>query len=214
MNRRPFIVVPLAAAVLLAACGGGTSPSSDVPATGTPVSRPAAATPAPDGTAPASPATTAALPSPGAAAGPVDACALLKADEVATLVEQPTASADANETGPIPTYSCTWSEAKPAAMIPVSVTVSVSPGFVSGSGSSTAFVTAMLQSEGSDPDNAGRVVDGLGEIGIVTSVVKLDAEAKFLRDDSLVVVDYTGEDGVAKQDAVVELARAVDGRLP
>ena len=99
-------------------------------------------------------------------------------------------------------------------MIPASLEVIVQPGFVSGSGANPAFVRAMLEAEGKDPDNAGRVVEGLGDVGIVTSVVKFDAEAKFLDGDTLVQVDLTREDAPSKQDAVIELARAVAGRLP
>ena len=71
-------------------------------------------------------------------------------------------------------------------MIPASLEVTVSPGFVSGSGATADFITTMLEAEGSDPENDGRVVDGLGDVGIVTSVVKFDAEAKFLQGDTLV----------------------------
>jgi hypothetical protein len=99
-------------------------------------------------------------------------------------------------------------------LVPVSVAVSVQPGFVSGSGARPDFVKAMIEAEGSDPDNDGRIVEGLGDAASVTSVVAFDAEAQFLQDNTLVQVAYTGEDGKSKQDAVVELARAVAGRLP
>ena len=85
---------------------------------------------------------------------------------------------------------------------------------MSGSGASPDFVKAMIEAEGGDPDNEGRVVDGLGDAASVTSVVAIEATVQLLQDDTLVQVVYTGEDGKSKQDAVVELARAVAGRLP
>lgn len=79
---------------------------------------------------------------------------------MASLVREPTSKPSASEGRPIPTYSCEWSGANPDAMIPVSVAVSVQPGFVSGSGAGPDFVRAMIEAEGSDPDNAGRIVEG------------------------------------------------------
>jgi hypothetical protein len=57
-------------------------------------------------------------------------------------------------------------------------------------------------------------VDGLGDVGIVTSIVKFDAEAKFLRGDTLVVIALTAADAPTKQDAVVALAELLEARLP
>jgi hypothetical protein len=72
----------------------------------------------------------------------------------------------------------------------------------------------MIASEGNDPDNGGHVVDGLGDAASVTSVIAFDATVQFLKGDTLGKVVYTGENGASRQDAVVELARAVAGRLP
>jgi len=197
----------LAASLALAACGGGATQAPATPGTGQAAGLPTAA-PTTAGEAAAETAP------PAAAAGPIDACALLTADEVAPLVPEPTPTPEASEDGPIPTYSCEWSAANPDTMIPVSVAVSVSPGFVSGSGASPDFVKTMIAAEGSDPDNGGRIVDGLGDAASVTSMVAFDATVQFLEGDTLVAVTYTGENGAAKQDAVVELARVVEGRLP
>ncbi len=211
MNRRSIaLVVPLAAALMLGACTGGTSPAA-TSGPGAPGNQPASATPPPTA---GTPADTAAPSAPPAATGPVDACALLTSEEVATLVPGAAPVANADEAGPIPTYSCTWDAAISNGMIPASLTVIVQPGFVSGSGADPDFVKTMLEAEGKNADNGGRVVEGLGDVGIVTSVVKFDAEAKFLDGDTLVQVDLTREDAPSKQDAVVELARAVAGRLP
>ena len=213
MNRRSIVVgAPLAAVLMLAACGGGASPA---PATGDPGGVPAGTAPAvsqsPAGEAPATagPATTT-----PPAAGPIDVCGLLTTDEVATLVAEPSAEPSADTAAPIPSYSCTWSAASSEARIPVSIAVQASPGFVTGSGSNPAFVKTMIEAEGNNPDNEGRVVDGLGDAASVTSVVAFDATVQFLQGDTLVAVTYTGENGAAKQDAVIELARAVAGRLP
>ena len=72
----------------------------------------------------------------------------------------------------------------------------------------------MIASEGNDPDNGGHVVDSLGDAASVTSMVAFDATVHFLKGDTLVQVVYTGENAASRQDAVVELARAVAGRLP
>jgi hypothetical protein len=212
MNPRSIALgIPLAAALTLAACGGGTSPAPATSGPGAGGSQPAATTRAPAGSAPAE---TEAPSAPPAASGPVDACALLTADEVATLVPQATATPSASEDGPIPSYTCTWDAAISKGTIPVSLKVTVSPSFVSGSGQTLDFITAMIKAEGTDPDNGGRVVDGLGDAASVTSMVKFDAEVQFVEGDMLVQVDYTGDDAPSKQDAVIELAYAVSGRLP
>lgn len=209
MNRRAAAPVPalLAAALALAACGGGATPAPAAPGTdqapGTLTAAPTTAGEAPAEAAP-----------PAAAAGPIDACALLAADEVATLVADATAEPSTSEDGPIPSYTCTWNAATSNGMIPVSVAVTASPGFVSGSGASPDFVKTMIEAEGSNAENNGRVVDGLGDAASVTSIVKFDATAQFLQGDTLVQVVLTAEDAPSKQDAVVELARAVAGRLP
>jgi hypothetical protein len=213
MTRRATLLgLSLAASLALAACGGGATAA---PATGDPGGAPAATAPAAPSSAGAQvPAEGTAPAARPVAAGLIDACALLTVEEVAALVPEPTPTPDASEDGPIPTYSCEWSAANPDTMIPVSVAVSVQPGFVSGSGASPDFVKAMIEAEGGDPENQGRVVDGLGDAASVTSVVAFDATVQFLQDDTLVQVVYTGENGASKQDAVVELARAVAGRLP
>ena len=213
MNRHTLTVPTLLVACMtLAACGGGAAPAPATTGPGgaaEPATAPAQTTPAPATPAAGEPAT----PAP-AAVGPIDACALLAADEVATLVADATPTANADETGPIPTYSCTWDAAISDGMIPASLGVTVSPGFVSGSGTTAEFITAMLQAEGSDPENGGRVVADLGDIGVVTSVVTFDAEAKFLAGDTLATVTLTRDDAPSQQDGVVELARAIAGRLP
>jgi len=214
MNRRALAVPTLLAALALAlsACGGG---ASSAPATAEPggaaepTSAPGQATPVPATPAAGDPAT----PAP-AAAGPIDACALLIADEVATLVADATAEPSTSEDGPIPSYTCTWNAAISNGMIPVSLAVTASPGFVSGSGASPDFVKTMIEAEGSNAENNGRVVDGLGDAASVTSIVKFDATVQFLQGDTLVNVALTAEDAPSQQDAVVELARAVAGRLP
>ena len=217
MNRRAIAapILALAAATALGACGGAASPA---PATadrgGTPAAT-APAAPAPSASPAAEMSTSpSSAPTAAPAAAPLDACALLAASEVAPLVPEATAELAAAEDGPIPSYTCTWNAAVSGGMIPVSLAVTASPGFVSGSGTTAGFVTAMIEAEGSDPENNGRVVDGLGDAASVTSVVDFDATAQFLQGDTLVQVVYTGENGAARQDAVVELARAVAGRLP
>ena len=212
MNRRWIALsVPLAAALTLAACGGGTSPAPAGAGPGAGASPPAATTPAPTGSAPAE---TVAPSAPPAASGPIDACALLTAAELATLVPEATATPSSSEGGPIPSYTCTWDTAISNGTIPVSIAVTVSPSFVSGPGQTLAVITALIEGEGSNPDNGGHVVDGLGDAASVTSMVKFDAEVQFVEGDMLVQVDYTGDNATSKQDAVIELARAVAGRLP
>lgn len=221
MNRRSLVVVmPLAAALLVAACGGGGSADAvnggavATPAAAAATPAAAAATPAAVDPTAASAAESAAPTAPTAAVGPVDACALLTSDEIATLVKDATATASSDEASPIPSYTCTWNAATSDGMIPAAITLTVTPTFVSAAGSTIDFMKAMLKAEGDDPENKGRVVDGLGDIGVVTSVVKFDAEAKFIHDDALVVLALTREDAPTQQDAVVDLARAVDRRLP
>ncbi len=212
MNRRSFsLAVPLAATVLLAACGGGASPS---PAGQASAALPTAATSTPTGAGNATAAPVGDPTAAPAATGPVDACALLTADEVATLVADATAEPSTSEGGPIPSYTCTWNATISNGMIPVSLAVTATPGFVSASGSTPDFVKTMIEAEGSNAENNGRVVDGLGDAASVTSIAKFDATAQFLQGDTLVQVVLTAEDAPSKQDAVVELARAVAGRLP
>ncbi len=212
MNRRSLsLAVPLAATVLLAACGGGASPS---PAGQAPAALPTAATSTPAAAGNATAAPVGDPTAPPAATGPVDACALLTVDEVATLVADTTAEPSTSEGGPIPSYSCTWNAAVSDGMIPVSLAVTVTPGFVSGSGATPDFVKTMIQAEGSNAENNGRVVDGLGDAASVTSIVKFDATAQFLQGDTLAQLVLTAEDAPTKQDAVVELAKLVEGRLP
>ena len=213
MNRRALAVPALfAASLALAACGGGASPA---PATIDPggaaraTTAPAQESPAAGTPAAGDPAT----PAP-AAAGPIDACALLSADEVATLVADATAEPAASEGGPIPSYTCTWNAAISNGMIPISLAVTATPGFVSASGSTPDFVKTMIEAEGSNAENNGRVVDGLGDAASVTSIAKFDATAQFLQGDTLVQVVLTADDAPTKQDAVVELARSVAGRIP
>jgi len=213
MNRRVLAVpVLLAACLALAACGGAASPA---PATADPGSAGGATTaPAPASPASGTPAAgDPATPAP-AAAGPIDACALLTADEVATLVADATAEPSTSEGGSIPSYTCTWNAAISNGMIPVSLAVTATPRFVSASGSTPDFVKTMIEAEGSNPENNGRVVDGLGDAGSVTSIAKFDATAQFLQGDTLVQVVLTADDAPTKQDAVVELARSVAARLP
>ncbi len=213
MNRRTLAVPALLAASLaLAACGGGASPApatADPGGGAGPTSAPVQATPVAATPAAGDPAT----PAP-AAAGPIDACALLTAAEVATFVADATAEPSTSEGGPSPTYTCTWNAAVSDGMIPVSLAVNVTPGFVSGSGTTPDFVKAMIEAEGSDAENSGRVVDGLGDAASVTSIVKFDATVQFLQGDTVVQVVLTAEDAPSKQDAVVELARAAAGRIP
>jgi hypothetical protein len=213
MNRRALAVPTLITACLaLAACGGGASPA---PATADPGVAGGATT----GRAPATPATATpaagdpATPAP-AVAGPIDACALLAADEVATLVADAAAEPSTSEGGPIPSYTCTWDAAISNGMIPVSLAVTATPGFVSGSGSTADFVKTMIEAEGSNAENGGRIVDGLGDAASVTSMVQFDATVQFLQGDTLVQIVLTAEDAPSNQDAVVELARAVAERLP
>jgi hypothetical protein len=219
MNRHALALPTLLAACLaLAACGGGVSsvPAAvDPGVAGGATSQPGqasavTATPAPADLAtpaPADPATRA------QAAGPIDACALLSPDEVAPLVADATAESSTSEGGPVPSFSCTWNAAVSSG-IPVSLAVTAAPGFVSGSGTTADFVKAMIEAEGNDAENGGRVVDGLGDAASVTSIVKFDATAQFLQGDTLVQVVFTADDAPSRQDAVVELARAVAGRLP
>jgi hypothetical protein len=129
-------------------------------------------------------------------------------------VKDATAEPSTNEGGPIPSYVCTWNAGTSSGMIPVSLAVTASPGFVSGSGATPDFVRTMIEAEGSNADNNGRVVDGLGDAASVTSIVKFDATAQFLQGDTLVQLVLTAEDAPSKQDAVVELAKVVEGRLP
>ena len=72
----------------------------------------------------------------------------------------------------------------------------------------------MIEAEGSNAENNGRVVDGLGDAASVTSIVAFDTTVQFLQDDTLVQVVLTADDAPSRQDAVIELARAVAGRLP
>lgn len=213
MNRRTLAVPTLLAACLaLAACGGGASPA---PATTDPGGGAGAATAPADATAvPATPAAGDPATAAPAAAGPVDACALLTTDEVATLVADATAEPSSSDGGPISSYTCTWNAATSNGMIPVSLAVTASPGFLTGSGSTPEFVKAMIKAEGSNAENNGSVVDGLGDAASVTSMVKFDSTVQFLDGDTLVQVVLTAEDAPTKQDAVVTLARAVEGRLP
>lgn len=211
MNRRALALPTLLAACLaLAACGGGVSPvpeAVDPGVAGGATSQPGQASAVTATPAPADPAT------PAPAAGSIDACALLSPDEVAPLVADATAESSTSEGGPVPSFSCTWNAAVSSG-IPVSLAVTAAPGFVSGSGTTADFVKAMIEAEGNDAENGGRVVDGLGDAASVTSIVKFDATAQFLQGDTLVQVVFTADDAPSRQDAVVELARAVAGRLP
>ena len=220
MTRRTLTVPTLLAACLaLAACGGGATPAPAAPgarqAADLPTAAPTTAGEAPAAATPvAETAPSAETAAPAAAVGPVDACDLLTADEVATLVADAAAEASTSEGGPITSYTCTWNAAISNGMIPISVAVTASPGFVSGSGATPDFVRTMIEAEGSDAENGGRVVDGLGDAASVTSIVSFDATVQFLQGDTLVQVVLTAEDAPSKQDAVVDLARAVAGRLP
>lgn len=215
MSRHVNVLgLALAASLALAACGAAAT--QQPPAAISPVPPANAATQAPAGgaaTAPAGDPSNAPAPAP-AAAGPIDACALLTADEVATLVADATAEPSTSDGAPIPSFTCTWNAAVSDAMIPVSLAVTATPGFVSGSGATPDFVKAMIEAEGSNAENNGRVVDGLGDAASVTSIVKFDATAQFLQGDTLAQLVLTAEGAPGKQDAVVELAKLVKGRLP
>ncbi len=215
MRRHATVLgLALAASLALTACGGGATQQPRAAVSPAPAAEPS--TEAPAGGATTAPAgdPSSAAPAAPVAAGPIDACALLTADEVATLVTGATAEPSTSEGGPIPSYTCTWNAAVSDGMIPVSLAATATPGFVSGSGATPDFVKAVIEAEGGDAENNGRVVDGLGDAASVTSIVKFDATAQFLQGDTLVQLVLTAADAPSKQDAVVELAKLVEGRLP
>lgn len=146
-----------------------------------------------------------------AAAGPVDACALLTAAEVAPLVPgaKPTASTSHANGGP--TAVCDWSA--PGGGLPtlqVSVTPD-SPALKQGLGANRDYLRMVFQNNAKE--NSGRVITDLGDLAKVESVIAMSAEATVILGSSWVEVEYSGTGAKGKQDQVVALARAVVKRL-
>ena len=191
-----------AASVLLGACGGGDSKNStNTPAAKATVAPSAAATKG--ATAAASP-TTASKPS-GQGKVPADACALLTADEVHTLLPTAGAGKKTNATGgPGQTVvGCQW--ALETAVGTIDVKVSTLP-----SGTTPDIIKSSYRAEATD---SGRVVDGIGDFAIVTSAISADTEVKVLAGGLLLDIELQQLGAKDKQDAVIALAKAALGRL-
>jgi ABC-type transport system substrate-binding protein len=219
MERRTLLAVSLLAATLaLAACGGASTVAPSTATSGsTPAAQPSAASASqPDAPASADPGTPSSDPSAPAVSGRVDVCALLTAGDVAAIVPGAVATAGEPDGGPITSYSCTWDEASPANPIPASLSVKVSPNFISQSQPLSGFTPDLLKqiTSGAAINNGGAVIDGLGDLGVVDPVSHLGPEVQFFAGDAMVSLDYSATDGLSKQDAVVAVARLVAGRLP
>jgi hypothetical protein len=212
----------LAGALVLAGCGGAASAplaataGSIAPAD--PGSTPApSATPAPQAAAPASVDPVAASPAPVAQApGPVDVCAMLSTSDVATIVPDATTEAADAGAGPVAQYGCSWTAGTASNGIPASLSVTVAPNFISQSQAASGLAPEMVKqiASGAATNDGGSVIDGLGDLGVVDPVSHLGPQVTFFAGDAMVQLDYTASDGLAKQDAVVDVARLVAGRLP
>lgn len=197
---------------LLVACGGGSSKSS---ATNKARDSSAAsgATDAPktssrDSTS----AATNAKKSSGQAAtadlSNVDACSLLTADEVGSLVPQPTSKALPASAGAVSEIGCRWEGAVPSgAVVPpdLVLTVAAMPAGVPLDDVKLAL-TAEAKSH-------GKVIDGLGDIGVVESVIPGQATLKAVANGVLFSLDLSAQGAEEQLDAVASLGKAALGRL-
>jgi hypothetical protein len=189
-NGHPKAVV--AGLLVLVACGGGGQAGAAGPAgTGQAAAQQKSSSPA--------------------KAGPLDACALLTAAEVAPLVPgaQPEASTSGANGGP--TYRCDWGPA--AGGLPtlqVSVTPD-SPALKQGLGANRDYLRMVFANDAKE--NSGRVVTDLGDLAKVESVIALSAEATVILGTTWLEVEYSGQGAQAKQDRVLALARAAVKRL-
>jgi hypothetical protein len=216
----------LAGTLVLAACGGAGTVGS---ASGTAGSAPASPS-SPGSAAPPSGLPTSTDPgpaesdlgisspaSPGAAvSGPVDVCSLLTLDEVTPLVPSAAATAAGPGVGPIAGYSCSWDDGSGTSPIPASLSVNVWPDFVSASEQVSVLPPDMLKQVAIDAatNDGGAVIDGLGDAGAVDPVSRFGPQVTFFAGDTMVQIDYSAQDGLSQQDAVVAIARLVAGRLP
>ena len=178
--------------LVMVACGGGGQAGAAAPA----------------GTGQAA---TQQKPSAPAKVGPIDACALLTAAEVAPVVPgaQPKASTSGANGGP--TYVCDWGPAGGGLpTLQVSVTPD-SPALKQGLGASRDYLKLVFANDAKE--NSGRVVTDLGDLAKVESVIALSAEATVILGTTWLEVEYSGQGAQGKQDQVLALARAAVKRL-
>ncbi len=195
-HRLFLAATAIAATSLLAGCGGDDSGST------------AATPPASDAGAPASsdPAAAQSAPAGAPAETDVDVCALLTTDDVAQLFPQPTSKpVDSSQPGQT---MCRWEgEADPSGPPPDLVLgVSVLPKELP-----VDQIKQSFQVEAADND--GRVLEDLGQIGVVESRITGAATVTWIDGPYLVSLDLSAKGAETQQDAVVTAARAVSGRL-
>jgi predicted small lipoprotein YifL len=194
----------LAVLVLFALTACGRAPESAPAGEGAATAPSTAENPRGDG-APSSDSPSSSL------SGPVDACALLPADVVARFVPDAKATPTSRQEGGIEDFRCRWEPRQAGGMIPPSLEVSVMPGYIAKAGTTLEFVRAMLAAEAKEQN--GKVIDGLGDIGVATSTIGASAEAKFVQRGALVSLDFMATGARDRVDEVAEAARRVSGGL-
>lgn len=189
------------AAALLGACGGSDSKSPTNSSAAKESTGPSAAT---SGASTAANPTTASKPS-GQGTLPADPCALLTADEVHAILPTAGDGQKANEAGGPgqQVVVCHWELSD--AVGTIDVKVSTLPTGISPD--------TIKSSYGAEAKDSGRVLDGIGDFAIVTSVITADTEVKVLTGTLLLDVELQQLGAKDKQDAVIALAKAALGRL-
>jgi hypothetical protein len=138
---------------------------------------------------------------------PSDACKLLTADEVGTLVANADAGKpDSANAGGVKQVECNWETQDLTVQTLHLAVITVPPQ------TTAAAIKAALLAEAKDD---GKTVSGLGDAAIVTSSIPGDAEVKVLTGKLILSLDYQSQDppGGSKQDDVVALAKLAVGRL-
>ena len=143
--------------------------------------------------------------------GPIDACSLLTAADVAPLIPGATPTASQSGANGGPTFVCDWGPAGGGLpTLQVSVTPD-SPALKQGLGANRDYLKMVFANDAKE--NSGRVVTDLGDLAKVESVIALSAEATVILGTTWLEVEYSGQGAKGKQAQVLALARAAVKRL-
>ena len=135
----------------------------------------------------------------------VDACCLLTTDEVSPLVAQPTSKPlDSGNPGD---KACRWEGGDQSNGPPPDLVLVINDSLKQAPADQ---VKQALQSEASD---GGKVVDGLGDFGIVRSTNPGTASVVAIRGPFLITMDLDAAGADFRRDAVAALAKTAVGRL-